>query len=37
MTDTGYLLSVYEEHGTRLSGLSKNAFESKITGLLAVK
>lgn len=37
MTDTGYLLSVYEERGTRLSGLSKNAFESKITGLLAVK
>lgn len=37
MTDACYLLSVYEEHGTCLSGLSKNAFESKITGLLAVK
>ena len=37
MTDTGYLLSVYEERGTRLSGLSKNAFESRITGLLSVK
>jgi len=37
MTNDGYLLSVYEERGTRLSSLSKNAFENKITGLLAVK